>query len=321
MDASIIIPTFNRLHFLQKTLQSLTRLTYLTDAYEVIVVDDGSKDGTSDFLEGASFPFHFRFFKHAENRFASAARNTGIKCAQGEVIIFIDDDMEVVPDFLEEHMKCQKKHRNIAVVGNIQVHPDVHSTGMIQYLSTRGVHKLKPGQPVPFKYWCSGNASVKKSILLEVGLFDEQIQHYGGEDLELSYRLQKRGNICFQYTSKAISYHMHFREFNEVCQLMYDYGRTSLAYMIRKHPELAKTVRYHLMEPIRSGDDPFLLIHQKLYMKVVMNPVIYTCLKRFAKHSRSGFPAFCFDYVIAYNYLKGLQQALINKQVSDSINR
>ena len=120
MNTSIIIPTYNRLSFLRKTLHSLTHLTYPEDNYEVIVVDDGSNDGTDEFLKSASFPYQFRFFGHAENRFASAARNTGIQNAIGDIIVFLDDDMQVVPEFLDEHVRCHTKNRNTAVVGNIR---------------------------------------------------------------------------------------------------------------------------------------------------------------------------------------------------------
>jgi glycosyltransferase involved in cell wall biosynthesis len=312
MKASIVIPTYNRLPYLQKTLRSLARLTSPPDTFEVIVIDDGSNDETQIYLHRASFPFHFHFLMHTENRFASAARNSGITSTQGEIIVFLDDDMLVVPEFLEEHLKCHRGDQHKAVVGNIQMHPDVVRTGMNRYLSTRGAHKLKPGELLPFQYWCSGNASVRKSTLMKVGLFDENIRHYGGEDLELSYRLQARGDVVFQFASKAVSYHMHYRDADEVCRLMYNYGRTSLAYMIRKHPELAKTVRADLIEPLRFGRDPLVLLGKKMLVRTLMNPLLSAALKWYAERSPFGRPSRLFDYIIAYHYLTGLQQTLRN---------
>ena len=315
MQTSIVIPTYNRLHFLKRTLQAISRLTYPKEDFEVIVVDDGSNDSTDQFLETTSFPFSLRFFKHVTNRFASASRNTGIKCARGEIIVFLDDDMEVVPDFLEEHLKFHGDGQRVVVAGNIQVGRNIQPTGIVRYQSTRGVHKLKRGQKMPFKYWCSGNASIRKSVLYEVGFFDEEIHQYGGEDLELAYRLEKRGNVFFMYSPRAISYHMYYREFSDVCRLMFNYGQTSLAYMIQKHPELAKTVRAHLIEPLRLGRDSFLQLLQKLLIKAGLNPVFYAPIKWYTEKSKSGLPAFAYDYIIAYNYLTGLRKSLCNKNV------
>jgi glycosyltransferase involved in cell wall biosynthesis len=309
MKASILIPTHNRLPFLQKTLCSLAHLTSAPDTFEVIVVDDGSMDGTQTFLRQASFPFDFHVLRHAKNRFAAAARNTGIKSARGEIVVFLDDDMQVVPEFLEEHLSCHSNEQQKAVVGNIQMHPNVAQTGMNRYLSTRGAQKLKPGQSLPFQYWCSGNASVRKSALMMVGLFDENIRHYGGEDLELSYRLHSRGDVLFHFASKAVSYHMHYRTADEVCRLMYNYGRTSLSYMIRKHPALAKTVRADLVQPLRFGRDPSALLGKKMLVRAAMTPPLAALLKWYTKRSPYGKPSWAFDYVIAYYYFNGLRKA------------
>ncbi|MFQ6092373.1 MAG: glycosyltransferase family 2 protein [bacterium] len=310
MEVSIVIPTYNKLDFLKRTLRTLSHLTYPRENLEVIVVDDGSEDGTQQFLERFSPPFDYFFFRHGTNRCLSAARNTGIRHARGEIVVFLDDDMEVVPQFLEEHLKFHAASQRAAVMGNVQLAAEVPRTGIVRYLSSRGVHKLKPGQKVPFKYWRSSNSSVRRSILIEVGLFDERIQEYGGEDLELAFRLEKLGDVNFIYAPQAISYHMHYRHLTDVCRLMFNYGQTSLAYMVQKHPELAETVKAHLKEPINFGHDSLFLIGQKLLLRAVMNPMIYTAMKWYATKSNTGSPAFIYDYIIAYNYLTGLRRSL-----------
>jgi len=192
-------------------------------------------------------------------------------------------------------------------VGNILAAPDVVPSGLVRYLSTRGVHKLKPGQVMPFRYWCSGNASVSRRLLLETGLFDEEIRQYGGEDLELAFRFHQRGTVQFCYAPQAISFHLHYRDVEDVCRLMFTYGQTSLAYMIRKHPDLVPHVRAHLIEPLHLGQEPAGLLLQKLLWRSAMNPVFCSAVKRYASISRTGRPVALFDYMIACHYLGGLR--------------
>lgn len=310
MDISIVIPTYDRLGLLQRTLRSLCRLTYPRERFEVIVVDDGSGDGTAEWMATQAWPFPLRCVRHEMNRFAAAARNTGIREARGEIIVLLDDDMEVEHDFLDVHMRCHQGGQEVAVVGNMLPAPDVAPSGLVRYLSTRGVHKLKQGQAMPFKYWCSGNASVRRSLLVEVGLFDEEIRHYGGEDLELAFRLHKRGTVQFCYADRAVSFHFHYRHVEDVCHLMFQYGQTSLAHMISRHPDLAPHVKANLVEPLQPGQDPAGLLLKKFLWRLAMNPVFCSAVKRFASISRTGKPAWLFDYLIACHYLGGLQRAL-----------
>ena len=97
LDASLVIPTYNKKEFLELTLESLVNQTYSHENFEVIVVDDGSTDGTSAFLsESTHFPFQLVYIGQ-ENAGRAAARNAGILRARGETIVFIDDDQIVPP--------------------------------------------------------------------------------------------------------------------------------------------------------------------------------------------------------------------------------
>ena len=311
MDASIVVPTFNKIDYLKRTLHSLEQLSYPRASFEVIVVDDGSKDDTHRFLETFAPSFEYRFFNHEVNRGLSAARNTGLENARGSIIVSIDDDMEVIPQFLDEHMKYHETGERVAVMGNVQLAPEIPRTGIVKYLSTRGVHKLQPGQKMPFKYLIFNNASIQKSVLFEAGLFDEKIRVYGGEDLELTFRLNELGDVEFVYAPKAISYHMHYRHINDVCRLMVNYGQISLSYMVQKHPELAETVKAHLIESVKLNRDSIPLIAKKILFQSAMNPFFFRILKWYATYSNLGWPSIVYDYIIAYNYLSGLKKSRI----------
>lgn len=102
---SIIIPTFNKLTRLKLTLFSI-ELQSTSREYEVIIVDNGCEDGTEEYLRKLSPPYPMKYIV-TKNSGRAAARNEGIKLARGELLIFVDDDVILTPNFIEEHAKSQ----------------------------------------------------------------------------------------------------------------------------------------------------------------------------------------------------------------------
>ncbi|MFC1683172.1 glycosyltransferase, partial [Candidatus Zixiibacteriota bacterium] len=232
MDASIVIPTYNKLSYLRATLRSLQTLDYPQNSFEVVVVDDGSQDGTGNFLSAGHFDFRFKTVSHKTNQGRSAARNSGLRLAKGRVVVFLDDDMSVVPEFLHAHLHEHDQVSKRVVLGNVCSTAEVTRTALIQYLDSRGVHKLKKGQQVPFRYFATGNVSAERDLLLAGGLFDERFKEFGGEDLELGYRLHKIG-AEFAYAPRARSYRSDYGDISQLCRRMMTYGRQSLPILIR----------------------------------------------------------------------------------------
>lgn len=100
---SVVIPTYNRISTLPVSVDSVLRQTY--NNLEVIVVDDGSTDGTGSFVRGLA-DGRVRYVQNDENRGPAAARNLGVRLAQGEYVAFQDSDDEWHPDKLEKQMKA-----------------------------------------------------------------------------------------------------------------------------------------------------------------------------------------------------------------------
>jgi glycosyltransferase involved in cell wall biosynthesis len=114
---SVVVPTYNRLGRLRHVIAALEQQAYPSDAYEVIIVSDGSTDGTHAYLEALRSKMRVRWFPQA-NRGPAAARNAGIQKADGEFIVFIDDD--VVPDhqLLAEHARSHHEAgKDVVVLG------------------------------------------------------------------------------------------------------------------------------------------------------------------------------------------------------------
>ncbi|MFC1477568.1 glycosyltransferase family 2 protein, partial [candidate division KSB1 bacterium] len=107
---SVIIPTFNRISLLKKAVSSVLKQTF-TD-YEIIIIDDGSTDGTSDCYTGAKPPV--RYF-HQSNLGVSAARNRGIQLALGRYIALLDSDDEWLPAKLDVQVSFLNEHPDISI--------------------------------------------------------------------------------------------------------------------------------------------------------------------------------------------------------------
>ena len=100
----------------------------------------------------------------------------------------------------------------------------------------RGARQFNDGDNISFEYMLYGNAMVRRSGLLESGLFDEKIINYGGEDTDLSVRIFDIFSNCFIFSKKSNSVHYHRRTLKEFCLSMETYGRFNLPILIKKYP-------------------------------------------------------------------------------------
>jgi len=230
MEASIIIPTYNRRDILRRVLITLFNQTYPKDAYEIIVVDDGSTDNTELVAERLSAPCSLRYFKQ-EKKGPAAARNYGLRKAKGEVIIFIDSDIMVSPRFIEEHLRYHKQYDRIIVRG-----PVIHTSNM----ENPGKERMKLTD-ISMAFFATGNTSVKSAFLAQAGPFDEDFKEYGWEDLEMGERLKRLG-LRVRTNKRAVGYHyqkrVHLIDLPHICAREKARGRTAVIFY-RKHPTSA----------------------------------------------------------------------------------
>jgi glycosyltransferase involved in cell wall biosynthesis len=207
MYISVVIPTYNRLPILQKSLAALEHQE-LTDRkiekYEIVLVDDGSTDQTLTWLKDnqAKLP-HVKLYQQ-KHQGAAAARNLGVTNAQGDTIIFIDSDLVVTKSFLQSHVDALIKGRQT-----------LQSDRLFTYGAVINTNNFDEPTVEPYKitdfsaaYFATGNVAIARKWLEAVGLFDTRFQLYGWEDLELGVRLKKLGLKLIK-CPEAIGYHWH----------------------------------------------------------------------------------------------------------------
>jgi glycosyltransferase involved in cell wall biosynthesis len=221
---SVVIPTYNRVAILQKTLASYAAQTARDEILEILIIDDGSTDETSHVVPqvaGASaVPIrHLR----QENSGLAAARNHGIREAKGEIVLFGDDDIIPAPRMVAEHLSWHIRHpdSSVAVVGPAYWSPELRPTPLMKWWGLNGIRFDSPGMKAGQRVsWAAGgfwNTSVKLRFLKENGIFDERFRTYGFEDSELTYRLNKKGYQAL-YNPEAIGYHYKRVKFADMCR-------------------------------------------------------------------------------------------------------
>ena len=233
LSLTIIIPTYNRKEILKKCLNALFIQTYSQSNFEIIVIDDGSTDGTEGVVKEIikSAPVGLRYFKQA-NKGPAAARNAGIKNAQGDIVLLIGDDIIATKTLIEEHIKWHNSNpeNNVSILGFVTWSPEIKVTPFMKWLENGGpqfcYYNLRHGQEVSWHRFWTCNISLKRRFLIGNGLFDEDFPYAAYEDSELGCRLQKKGLRLF-YNKLAISYHYHYTSLDDACQRMIKVGESA----------------------------------------------------------------------------------------------
>lgn len=236
MFISVVIPTYNRWPILEKCLVALEQQTPSgeIEGYEVVVVDDGSTDGTPDRLrqQADRFP-HVRLFEQAHGGPAEG-RNRGVDQARGDVIVFIDSDLVVVPGFLASHARAlqrtwtQHGDRLCFTYGAV-----INTANFEDPTAER--HKLRD---LSWAYFATGNVAIDRSVLQQSGLFDLGFRLYGWEDLELGERLRQMGVVLVK-CPEAVGYHWHpalsMTQIPDLIRVEQERAKMGLVFY-RKHP-------------------------------------------------------------------------------------
>jgi glycosyltransferase involved in cell wall biosynthesis/peptidoglycan/xylan/chitin deacetylase (PgdA/CDA1 family) len=206
---SVVIPTFNRRDLVTGAVRALQRQRF-TGSFEVVVVVDGSSDGTADHLRTLEPGFPLRVMEQV-NRGAAAARNLGAQAAAGEILLFLDDDMEADPSLLAAHER-HHDDGDAMVVGHMPLHPDspagILTPGLAAWAEERLARLSAPGVTPSPEDLLTGQLSIRRDRFAAVGGFDTAFTDggtFGNEDLDFGCRVQREG-VRVVFDSRAVSW-------------------------------------------------------------------------------------------------------------------
>ena len=219
---SIIVPIYNAEKIIPITIPKILSQNYPIKLIEIIIIDDGSMDNSQKVLLGLNGIDDCIIIKHLKNQGRAYARNSGIAKATGEILLFLDCDMEINNDFIFQHALLHKKKDVIGVHSKILPPKTIKLNKFQRYLYSkkRGVQKLNENKPLPFNYFIIGCTSIKKNAIKKSGIFNTDLPCYG-EDLDFAYKLYKEFPSGLRYSSKPIAYHHNNRSLEETIKHKY----------------------------------------------------------------------------------------------------
>ncbi len=202
MKLSVLVPTFDRRELLARKFASLAEQTLSKTDFEVIVCDDGSTDGTREWLAELRPPFALQVLTPPEKLGAAGARNLCAEYAVGKTLLMSDDDCLLAPEALAEHLAAHRRFPQSVIIGKL-VLPDSLRQG---------------GRREPFEQafgfgsralWINAtgaNTSIPAWAFRQVGGYDPSFTGYGGEDPHLALKLRALG-LSFRRAPRALAYH------------------------------------------------------------------------------------------------------------------
>ncbi|MDD2889873.1 MAG: glycosyltransferase [bacterium] len=306
---SVVIPSYNNKEILLKCIDSFANQDGInSDDLEIIVVDDGSTDGTIDAIKGLKVPCDFKHYVQS-HKSQSAATNKGIQEAKGKFILLSCQDVIAKKDLIKQHLNTHQEYSggNVVVLGYIQRHSEIEESHFINYIENRDIQfayeSIESSDNVEFRYFYAPNVSLRRKAFEEAGLFDESLK-YGWQDSELGLRLTLN-KYRIVYNADAIVYHYHKQELKSYIQRQVKVGE-SFGILSYKCPH---TDMWSLEEAKRRCLCDFYNREELVkYTENIVSKLEQLSEKELEsyKFSRDPLLETCYALILNYYYAKGI---------------
>ena len=304
MKVSVIVPIYNGANILQVTIPKLINQDYPKEKTEIIFVNDASTDDTEKIINSFRSNLIVTIVSHLQNKGRAATRNTGIKIANGELIIFLDCDIEVESSFISNHVKQHKQKKVIGILSNI-CNPEIKLKDKYQkyiFYGKRGAKIVEDEKPLPFKYFIMGCSSIKSEAIKKIGLFNENLSSYG-IDLEYANRLAKKYPNNLYYSDKIKVFMHKVKNLDDALSDYYNYGQFNVPIILNEDPKLAPYVAADFVKSL-GGKWSW----KVLFGTIFVNPFIIQLVKRVLCITPFPLSNFLIRYLLAASIVTGYRK-------------
>lgn len=250
IELSVVVPAFSDLKTMSHFLQALSCAQVSNHKLELVIVDDCSPCDLHDVLKTNLIPLKKIFARivyilNDRNSGRAITRNNGAKEALGKIVLFLDCDGMIAPDYFTRLLSLFSQSSSIAIRGNRRVHQDIkEKSAYLRYFDSRfiGARLSEVASKynltdLPAKFFATGEIAIPRQHLLQVGFFNENFSAYGCEDEELGWRLQKSG-VRLQFQPD-----LHITDIDDCASIrratdrMTTYAQHSFPILLKEHPE------------------------------------------------------------------------------------
>jgi glycosyltransferase involved in cell wall biosynthesis len=245
---SVVVIVLNGAPSIRRCLEALARQSYPLDRYEIIVVDNGSNDGTVELAE--QYPVRI---VHEAKRGYAPARNAGVKAAAGEIVAFTDVDCVAEPDWLWELTRPYQDAVVGVVGGPVRSYLPAAPTLVETFIDRArfvGQGVARPDGLLPFLV--TRNVSYRKTLLEQAGLFDEHLP--ACEDVDMCRRVQVLLRAVAVVAPAAVVQHKHCDTWRQLARFMRrdGYAEMLMAARWRIHPPFHTSTARELRHLLRQ---------------------------------------------------------------------
>jgi glycosyltransferase involved in cell wall biosynthesis len=313
-SVALVVATYNRARPMERLLECLERQTLARDRWQLVVAIDGSVDDTEAVLERAQKrgTLPLQFFKQA-NAGQSVARHNAILKATAEHVVVIDDDMEVCPAFLSEHLAASRKAPGKAIVIG-KVVPEERFMRKPLFTAVQEhylwlLHKrLERGETPNASAFVTQNVSFPRALYLGIGGFDASLRL--DEDRELGARMERAGGVfVFAQLAWAI-HHSDVGSYEKWARRHYEYGK----YAVQVWEKLGKSPHMHPLRNFVDGSR----INRALVKLVCPDPERSVLAEKALRRAGNALQALRIAEPAIYTH-KGIQAVLYHRGVRDAL--
>ncbi len=293
----IIIPSYNNQKELLSCLEGFAKQTFKD--FRIYVCIDGSTDHSVEVVKNAGFAFEHQILEHHDqlNHGRNATRNLALNYINAEYLLFFDSDITPYPDLIEKHLEVLKQKTCISV-GNVD-YLNKNTDLWAGYISKRGYNKFKPKEAMPSEYINMGNLAMPAHFFTSINGMDGTLKKYGGDDTELSIRLEKEFKPLVINNNLAKGFSTLNKSLDFALAQIEEFGTYNLKLIHQKHPGFGNIYAFNLMK----GNS-----FKSIVFKSLMNKKFSGVLKKTIPYLPSIVRFKAIHYLTAFYLYKGFSK-------------